>query len=118
MTIANTLPTARKNLVVLRAGGKSLHRGWLGKDRTWDFAISSFNSDRASEFPEAEFFDFYKGGKWDGIFRFFQLHPEALDRYDYIWLPDDDIEARPADIDRMFDLVRQHDLEGASPALT
>ena len=118
MTAAQTIPTARKNLVVLRAGGKSLHRGWLGEGRTWDLAISSFDSDRAADFPEAEFFDFYKGGKWDGIFRFFQLNPELLDRYEYIWLPDDDIEARCADIDRTFDLIRRYDLEVAQPALT
>jgi hypothetical protein len=108
----------RRDLVVLRAGGRSLHRGWLGEERAWDLAISSFDSDQASDFPEAEHFDFYKGGKWDGIFRFFQLHPDLLDRYDYVWLPDDDIETTSADIDRMFALCRGYGLELAQPALT
>ena len=108
----------RKNLVVLRAGGRSLHPGWLGEDRTWDLAISSYASDQAADFPEAELFDFYKGGKWDGVFRFFQQRPELLDRYDYVWLPDDDIETTCADVNRMFALCRDHGLELAQPALT
>lgn len=115
---SETAAPERRNLVVVRAGANSLHRGWLGEGRSWDLGISSFHSDRAEDFPEARYFSFYKGGKWDGLYQFFRENAELLDRYDYIWLPDDDISTSVDDLNRVFALTRSYGLELAQPALT
>lgn len=41
-----------------------------------------------------------------------------MSRYDYVWLPDDDIAARSADIDAIFDAMRHYELDIAQPSLT
>ena len=105
-------------LVVLRTGPKSLHRNWTSPQRDWKLAISSFGSRDAADYPEADYFQFFKGGKWDGIHAFFEAHPELLEEFDTFWLPDDDIDATPADIATMFDLFASHHLELAQPCLT
>jgi Protein of unknown function (DUF707) len=106
------------NLVVLRAGPKSLHRKWSNSNRTWKLAISSFHADNAAAFPEADYFHFYRGGKWDGIYAFFCANPSLIDEFDYFWLPDDDINATSTDVERFFHLVRKYELEIAQPSLT
>ena len=60
----------------------------------------------------------YRGGKWDGIHAVFAEQPELLDRYQFIWLPDDDLEADRATIETMFSNMRRLDLHIAQPALT
>ena len=111
--------TARKNLVVVRAGKNSLHPAWLesSAERSWDLIVSVYD-------PEAQFAPcedvtivIQRGGKWDGIYKLF-ADGELLSRYEYIWLPDDDIAARKKDINATFEMMRQHNLEVAQPALT
>ena len=60
----------------------------------------------------------FKGGKWDGIHSVLAERPDLLDRYDYFWCPDDDIEADRQTIEAMFDLTREHELSIAQPSLT
>ena len=40
-----------------------------------------------------------------------------LNDYDYIWLPDDDLAARTADINRLFSIARDYGLSLAQPAI-
>ena len=40
-----------------------------------------------------------------------------LDDYGYIWLPDDDLAAKTADINRMFSIARTYGLALAQPAI-
>jgi len=107
-----------RNLVVLRAGSKSLHRNWISSKRSWKLAISSFDVDNAAAFPEADYFHYFKGGKWDGIHAFFQTNPGLVDEYDQVWLPDDDIDSTSLDIETLFNLTAKYELEVAQPSLT
>ena len=119
--IAINLP-ARPNLVVVRAGERSLHPGWLNRPyeaRTFDLVVSYFSEaayarHRVEPGVSAVL---VKGGKWDGLFNTLTNLPE-LDRYAYVWLPDDDIASNGETIDRMFDLARTYELAVCQPALT
>lgn len=112
----------RPNLVVVRAGERSLHPGWLNRPyetRTFDLVVSYF-SETAYAGHKAEpgvTAVLVKGGKWDGLFNTLTTLPE-LDHYDYVWLPDDDIASDGETIDRMFDLARTYKLAVCQPALT
>ena len=107
-----------RNLVVLRAGPNSLHRNWSVPNRSWKLAISSFETDDPARFPEADYFHYFKGGKWDGIHAFFCANPDLLDDFDQFWLPDDDIDATPAQVETLFDVTENYKLELAQPSLT
>ena len=109
-----------RNLVIVRAGDSSLHRGW-GADHPacrFNLIVSYFGDDPdAYRLPRENRVDF-KGGKWDGIHAVLAERPELLERYDYFWCPDDDIEADRQTIEAMFDLTRKHKLSIAQPSLT
>jgi hypothetical protein len=110
----------RRNLVVLRAGEKSLHREWFSAnaaDRTWDLVVSWYGQSIYTPVQDEKFVPI-KGGKWDGLYKTFELMPEVLDRYDYVWLPDDDIRTNCRDINRMFELMHEEKLLVGQPALT
>lgn len=117
---SSPLMTTRRNLVIVRAGDNSLHRGWGADDPgcEFDLIVSYYGSDPSTfQLPYENRTD-YKGGKWDGIHALLSQRPELLDRYQYIWFPDDDLEADRTTIEAMFTNMRRLDLHIAQPALT
>jgi hypothetical protein len=107
-----------RNLVVVRCGDASLHHQWLAEGRNWDLGVSYFGAGGDEVFDGAEYRHRFRGGKWDGISDFFESHPEALQCYDYVWLPDDDIETNCNAINTVFDSMRQNAFELAQPSLS
>jgi hypothetical protein len=109
---------ARRNLVVVRAGPSSLHRSWIGEEqeRTFDVLVSYFDEQAFKADRSTIAKVFVPGGKWDGLHK--TLRAIHLEAYDFVWLPDDDIDARPQDVDRMFALACRHNLAVCQPALT
>jgi hypothetical protein len=110
----------RRNLVVVRAGDASLHPMWLSSrgERSWDLIVSYFGSDpnryRSDGITRVD----AAGPKWHGLFQLFRNQPGLLERYDYVWLPDDDVLISQHHINLMFETMRQHDLALAQPSLT
>ncbi len=104
-------------LVVVRAGDRSLHETWL-KPEKYDVIVAYYGDDKnkwqRDEITRLE----VKGGKWDGLYRVISAHPELLDKYRAIWLPDDDIEATPEAVEKMFSLHERYDLKLSQPTLT
>ncbi len=110
----------RPNLVIVRAGNASLHPAWLvgPEERNWDLVVNYFGKDP----------DIYKqedvtridsvGPKWPPLHQLLLDHPEYVDRYNYIWLPDDDLAMTKQDMNRFFDLCAKYELELAQPSLT
>lgn len=117
---ALSAPTSTRNLVVVRAGDNSLHPGWLSGDvpRNWDLIVSYYGSD-PHKFRDANSRRIdHKGGKWDGLYQLFTEHSDLLSDYDRIWLPDDDIAATTAAINRTFDAMVDYDVDLLQPSLT
>lgn len=112
-------PQTRRNLVVVRAGKDSLHPQWLdaGNDRNWDLIVSLYDPEADFGHDEDVVVVRHPGGKWDGLYALLS-EPNVFSRYAYIWLPDDDIAAKSADIDAMFELMAQFGLWVAQPSLT
>jgi hypothetical protein len=59
-----------------------------------------------------------KGGKWDGIFSLFCEQPDLLERYQFFWIPDDDLEVDRKTIEAIFATMRRLDLDVGQPSLT
>lgn len=109
-----------RNLVLVRAGDRSLHPAWLAGARAgnYDLIVSYFGNDPERYRSREENRVDYRGGKWDGIHALFAERPELVERYDYFWLPDDDIAADSAAIAALFHAMSEHGLALAQPALS
>jgi hypothetical protein len=110
----------RPNLIIVRAGDESRHAAWLdvGSARSWDMIVSYYGDDkgryRQADIPR---FD-AKGAKYPALTRLLSEQASIIARYDYIWLPDDDLECTGAGIDRLFQICRDRSLWLAQPALS
>ncbi|MDB5422135.1 MAG: hypothetical protein JWR59_2082, partial [Brevundimonas sp.] len=113
MTTSPAAPSLRRNLVFARVGKGSLHRKWSqlpASDRQWDIQLSTYLDDQ-SDFVEGDLpLSIDKGTKWDSIFRYFTQNPELLDKYDYIYFPDDDLDFTAKDVGEIFRLCTENDL--------
>lgn len=108
-----------KNLVVVRAGRASLHPQWLvpSAERNWDIIVSVYDSTVEFETIDCVQLVYEKGGKWDGLYPLF-ADGKLLSRYEYIWLPDDDIATDAKVIDQIFNTMRHYQLAVAQPSLS
>lgn len=117
---------ARKNLVLIRAGSKSLHLDWtLPVERSWDLVVLAYDP---ALMPEARpLSEGLQGAivldnsaepcKFHGIHRFFTDHPEAQG-YESVFMPDDDLLLNPANLDALFLIFESSGAHLGQPALT
>ena len=108
-----------RNLVVVRAGDSSLHPRWFVDADAADFdLIVSYYGDDPARFrsPRENRVD-CKGGKWNGVAALFAERPELLDRYDFFWLSDDDLETDARIVGGLFAAMARFDLTLAQPSL-
>ncbi|WP_419758491.1 DUF707 domain-containing protein [Acidisoma sp.] len=110
----------RRNLVIVRAGDNSLHPGWMqGPEvRNWDLVVSYFGNDPDRYREDGIVRIDGKGPKWPPLQALLASHPQYVDDYDYVWLPDDDLAMTTKDMNRFFDLCHEYQLELAQPSLT
>ncbi|HEV2518377.1 MAG TPA: DUF707 domain-containing protein [Devosia sp.] len=112
------MASANRFLVIVRAGEKSLHAGWLhGSERNWDLVVSWYG-DTPYERVADERVLVQKGAKWDVLAQHYAADPSLIADYDYHLLIDDDIATDCETICRLFLLAEQHRLEISQPALT
>ncbi|MFA5901066.1 MAG: DUF707 domain-containing protein, partial [Hyphomicrobium sp.] len=111
----------RRNLIFAVGDTEPSHLRWAEQcpSRNWDIVLSYFGP--PGEAP-AEHYEGVapqgRGLKWGAVCAYFTQNQALLDAYDYVWFPDDDIVCDPQDINRLFDYMRQFDLEIGQPALT
>jgi len=56
------------------------------------------------------------GSKFQNFHKFWNAHPEIIDKYDRFFILDDDIEISVPDINTMFNLSREYSLEICAPS--
>lgn len=110
-----------RTLVLVRAGpvwNEAQMLEFTSMSEFWDLAVSWYGPHAPLPNPAFSHVHHMPGGKWEGVFEFFRIWPEALDEYDYIWLPDDDIQTSPEDMGRLFGAMHENDLWLAQSALS
>lgn len=108
-----------RNLVVLRAGDRSLHAQWIADaPRDFDLFISYYGADPDRYRTDTPLWEARRGPKWPCIGELLDAHPNLLETYDAFWFPDDDLAVDTPTINRMFALFRGLGLALAQPALT
>lgn len=119
MNDGETVRVLRKNLVILRAGDASLHRGWIAQpNRDFDLFISYYGKQPGLHQADADYYEHRPGPKWSCIAELLAERPELIERYEAFWFPDDDLSTTTEILNRMFALFHGFSLALAQPALT
>jgi hypothetical protein len=106
---------AAKFLVIARVGRSSLHHGWLQGTPDFDLLLCPYQEIEPT--PGAlRTTAVMPGQKWDGIYKLLTEWGGWRD-YDYIWLPDDDLETDAATLNMMFALSKAWNVKISAPAL-
>lgn len=110
----------RKNLILAAVGDESVHPTWLScAARSFDVALVYFG-DRAGQFADdAEYYFARKGIKFSMLHEVVHrdLGIDRLLRYEYVWMPDDDIAADSFQVERLFHLSKKHQLAICQPGI-
>lgn len=105
-------------LLVLRAGDRSLHPGWLKGARDFDLHISYFgDKDEPFALESGVTLSREKGPKWLGLKECLTRHPQFLERYTHIGFPDDDLAADAAAWNTAFKVLDGTGADLGQPAL-
>ncbi len=112
-------PRSRPNLVIVRAGDGSAHNRWIrdlpAADRSWNLLVSFFGRNVDALRPPYEMLSRHPGPKWPAMAELYDSG--ELPPFDHVWCVDDDVECSWSDINRLFQLVADYDLDLAQPAL-
>jgi Protein of unknown function (DUF707) len=108
----------RKNLIVVRAGDKSLHPQWMDAKRNWDIVVSYYGDHHERYAGQYDYLHLCKGSKWQGLHDFLKNDKFPLTGYEYVWFPDDDLFTNCENLNNFFEICRLMDLTIAQPALT
>jgi hypothetical protein len=109
-----------RNLVLSTVGDNSRHPTWLtgNEPRNFDLFLIYFGENPDYNFSGAAHTLRRKGFKYPLIDHALTEFASIFAQYDRIWLPDDDIAADTATVNRIFDLFAQNHLQLAQPAIS
>jgi hypothetical protein len=112
-------PARLRNLVISPIGDGSVHDSWFSdRDaRTFDTLLINYGPNPGFGRDEADIYIERKGFKWELLYHAISEHRAAIDSYDRIWLPDADVRADTATVNRLFATFEQHHLQLAQPAI-
>lgn len=110
-------------LALIRAGKSSLHPYAVARlaEQNFDYALSWFADEHPADIGMADgaaFVHMQKGAKWPGLEQTLIAHWDQVQKYRYVWMPDDDLLAEPEQVSRMFTICDELQLDLAQPALT
>ncbi len=110
----------KKSLVIGFVGDESYHSTWIDskQDALFDLFLFYFGNQPNRYKNDADYYLPIKGFKFHLLKKLMSSELKGvIDKYEYIWLPDDDIAADTSKINRLFDLCRKHQLRVAQPAI-
>lgn len=107
-------------LALFRAGPSSLHPHAVQRleQQNFDYALSWYGDAPPANAQGAAFVHHVKGAKWPGLEATLMAHWDQIQKYRYVWFPDDDLLCVPEQVSRFFSICEDLRLELAQPALT
>ncbi|MBD1390568.1 hypothetical protein IC617_14110 [Neiella sp. HB171785] len=110
--------TTTKNLVFSSVGDKSNVKQWLEGKRNFDLFVCYYGDNECAVKEQADYYLERKGGKFPNLKYVFDHHRDILDRYDAIYVSDDDIGITTAEINQLFSIRQEFDLWVLQPAFS
>ncbi|MFB3918017.1 MAG: DUF707 domain-containing protein [Terriglobales bacterium] len=109
--------TKRRFLVFVQANCE-FHRNFLCQRRTFDVLLNHY--DRLPDKPNvaAEIVIYQRGTKTTAVSKLLEIDPDLLTSYDAVLFLDDDIDLTTQQIERLFAIMTEHDLDLVQPSLS
>jgi hypothetical protein len=110
----------KKNLVIASVGDGSLHKNWLDEKQNFDLILIYFgDSDEMFEnYKKDSIFTFRgKGEKGRLYYQTISNNLELINKYDFIWLPDDDLDTDYEQINLLFETHKKYGLSLSQPSI-
>lgn len=98
-------------------GKQSLHRNWLSPAKDFDLHLIVYDQSIKKFQYDTPFIKTEKGYKFKLIYSYFSENPHFLDKYNYYYMPDDDILIDSTNITKLFNYMKKYSLQIAQPAL-
>lgn len=105
------------NCVISSIGSSNLHKEWTEGVCEFDLHLLIYDESLEENTLDTPFVSRQKGYKLKNVHKYLMDNPWILDKYDYFFIPDDDILMDPERINRLFHLMRQYKLRIAQPSL-
>lgn len=110
----------RRNLIISPVGNQSLHKNWLNENQSYDLLLTYYGD-------SDEIFEDYKkdailvirdkGPVGQLNYKAISNNLELINKYENIWLPDDDIDTNYEHINQLFDVHKQYKLWLSQPSI-
>lgn len=107
----------KKNAVFVAAGEGSLHRQLLKGNANFDLHLLIYDGSYSKFCNDTDFIACDAGYKMDMTYRYLHRHPDLLNKYEYFFLMDDDIEMSTEEVNKLFGIMKQYHLRIAQPSL-
>jgi hypothetical protein len=109
----------RRNLIIVRAGDRSIHPGWIdpGSHRDFDLLVSYYGNTADQFRAGSEHYDAETGPRWPAHARICREQWAILERYEHIAFACDDLEAPQGTWNALFRTCRRYGLDLAQPAI-
>lgn len=102
----------RKNLLIGCVGPTSLHNHWIDGERNFDFMVIDYGDNEIYS-NDGEYYLKAKGTKFNIIHDVLDKIPD----YDYIFIPDDDLYLTSKQINHLFEIGKNYNLDLFQPSL-
>lgn len=110
-----------KNLIISAVGDDSLHGEWMEGTAAFDLCLIYYGNKKevAEKYTlEARYFYQASGMKYHLLFDWIENNPTLIQEYTYVWLPDNDVSIPTSEINRLFQLAADYQLQLCQPAMT
>jgi len=112
------LETLKKYCVISAVGKNSLHREWINESHEFDLHLIVYDNSYNKFYKDTDFITSQKGYKMKLVYDYLTKNPVYIEKYDYFFIPDDDIQIDTANIAKLFEYMIAYNLSIAQPALT
>ena len=111
-----------KNLVIGIVGNESLHKKWISKTENCNYDLflvyygdKDFKKKQYKK--ESKYYEEKQGTKFNIVYELYLENKEIINKYKYIFVPDDDLLITPTEINRLFDISKKYNLFLSQPAI-
>jgi hypothetical protein len=108
------------NLIISPVGDNSLHPNWADNHKNFDLVLIYYGDNETTAQSYTQYTPYVytaKGEKYHLIKSFISTNLEFISTYDYIWLPDDDVDISTDNINRLFDTADEYKLSISQPSM-
>ena len=103
-----------KNLVITISGDSSTHSQFLTTDRNFDLFVVYYGDKNNAYESDGDYYERLKGTKFNIVSK---LDKDIIRRYEYVFVPDDDLVINSDKVSELFDLASEYKFDLCQPSI-